>query len=193
MLKSKAGATLLRGSDVAPFARAAGGVRHGVGLVEDEAAVEALATPRSDLGQPGRLVLPLLAPERRVGREQDSFDQRDGRPLPEARERHDLERLAAERRPVALGVLDQGVRLGDPDMPAAAAQPVVHQDARDLPPFTRARSVTQEPAAPEAHGIRSVGRRGRDPVEALLDQEGAREMSGMGFTGIDHALGLGVR
>ena len=57
----------------------------------------------------------VVGAQRGVGGEQDAFRQPDRRALAEARQRRDQQPLHAERRPVALGVLDQLVGLGDPD------------------------------------------------------------------------------
>ena len=116
----------------------------------------------------------------------------DRRALPEARERRDQQPLHAERRPVALGVLDQLVGLADPDRAAAALQPVVEQDAGDLAALAGAGAVAEEPAAPEAHGILGIIGRGRDEIEGLVDGPGSGEEVGMGLAGIDDGFELGV-
>ena len=92
----------------------------------------------------------------------------DRRALPEAGERHDQQALLAERRPVALGVLDQLVGLRHPHGPAPALEPVVEDDARDLPALAGAGAVAQEPAAAKAHGVRRAVGCGRDDVEGLV-------------------------
>ena len=116
----------------------------------------------------------------------------DRRALREAGERRDEQALLAERRPVALGVLDQLVGLRDPDGAAAALEPVVEQDAGDLAALAGAGAVAQQPAAAEANGVLGVVGRGRDDVEGLVHGPGAGEKAGMGFAGIDHAFELGV-
>ena len=75
----------------------------------------------------------------------------------------------AERRPVALGVLDQLVGLRDPDRATAALQPVVEQDAGDLAALAGAGAVAEKPAAAEADGVLRIVRRGRDDIEGLID------------------------
>ena len=118
--------------------------------------------------------------------------RRIGVPWRKRDERRDEEPLLAERRPVALGVLDQLVGLGDPDRAAAALQPVVEDDAGDLAALAGAGAVAQQPAAAEAHGVLGIVRRGRDDIEGLVDRPGSGEMAGMGLAGIDDALELGV-
>ena len=49
MLQAQAGAPLLRGSDVAPFALAAAGILHGMALVENNHSIEVGAQPFDDL------------------------------------------------------------------------------------------------------------------------------------------------
>ena len=109
----------------------------------------------------------------------------DRRALAEARQRRDQQPLHAERRPVALRVLDQLVGFADPDRAAAALQPVVEQDAGDLPALAGAGAVAQEPAAAETNGILRIVARGRHDVKGRIDRPGAREKLGMRLAGID--------
>lgn len=53
VLEPKARTALLRGGDVAAFALAAGGILHGVALVEDDHSIEVGAQPFDDLPDPG--------------------------------------------------------------------------------------------------------------------------------------------
>ena len=133
-----------------------------------------------------------VGPQRGVGGEQDALLQPDRRALAEARQRRDQQPLHAERRPVALRILDQLVGLRDPDRAAAALQPVVEQDAGDLAALAGAGAVAQKPAAAEAHGVLGVIGRGRDDIEGLVDRPGSGEMAAMGLAGIDDAFELGV-
>ena len=57
----------------------------------------------------------------------------------------------ADRRPVAAGVFKQLVGGGQPQRPAAAAQPVVEDDGGDLAALAAAGAIAQHPAAPETH------------------------------------------
>ena len=107
--------------------------------------------------------------------------------------RRDEQPLHAERRPIALRILDQLVGLADPDRATAALEPVVEQDAGDLPALARAGAVAQEPAAAKADGILRVVARGRHDVKGRIDRPGARKKLGMRLAGIDDALELGVR
>jgi hypothetical protein len=95
--------------------------------------------------------------------------QPDRRALPEAGERRHQQPLHAERRPVALGILDQLVGPADPHRPSAAFQPVVQKDAGDLAAFAGAGAVAQHPAAPETHGVLGIIGCRRDEVEGLVD------------------------
>ena len=97
-----------------------------------------------------------------------------------------------ERRPVALGILDQLVGLRDPHGAPAALQPVVEKDAGDLAALAGAGAVAQHPAAPEAHGVLGAIGRGRDDIEGLVDHPRSGEMAAMGLAGIDDALELGI-
>ncbi len=111
----------------------------------------------------------------------------------ESRERRDEQPLHAERRPVALRVLEQLVGLRDPDRLASPAQPVVEDDGGGLAALAGAGPVTEHEAAPEAHGVgRIVGGSG-DKVEGLVHRPGAGEIFAVGLAGIDHRLELGVR
>ena len=58
---------------------------------------------------------------------------------------------AADRGPVAAGVFEQLVGGGQPQRPAAAAQPVVEDNGGDLAALAAAGAVAQHPAAPETH------------------------------------------
>src|ERR1700730_5491401 len=62
----------------------AGGVGHGVGLVEDDDAVEAAAEPVDDLLHAARLLAARLGAQSGVGGEEDAFLERDRSALPEA-------------------------------------------------------------------------------------------------------------
>src|ERR1700679_2132022 len=95
--------------------------------------------------------------------------QPDRRALAEAGERRDEEPLLPEGGPVALRILDQLVGLADPHGATAAFQPIVEDDARDLAALARSGAVAQHPAAPEAHRVLGVVRRGGDDIEGLVD------------------------
>ena len=105
---------------------------------------------------------------------------------------HDLQLLLAESRPVALRVFEKLVGFGNPERLAAAFEPVVEHDACDLAAFAGAGSVAEIIAATEAHRPFGVVERGGDRVEALIDEEGAGEETGMGFASVDDALELRV-
>ena len=101
-------------------------------------------------------------------------------------------RSMPERRPVALSILDQLVGLRDPHCAAAALQPVVEQDARDLAALAGAGAVAQHPAAPEAHRVLGIIGCRRDDIEGLIDHPRSGEMAAVGLAGIDDALELGI-
>ena len=120
------------------------------------------------------------------------FVERDRRALAEARQRHDVGAVAADRGPVALGVLDQFVGFRDPDRAAAALEPVVEDDRGDLAALAGAGAVAEKPAAPEADRAFGIFRGRRDEVVGLVDGVGPGEMAGMRLAGIDDALELRV-
>ena len=150
------------------------------------------AEPVDDLLHARGLALAFLRADRGVGGEQDALIEADRIALAEAGERRDLQALLAERRPVALRVVDQLVGFGDPDGAAAALHPVVEDDAGGLPALARAGAVAEEPAAAEAHGALGVVGGGGDRVEGGIDLPGAGQMPAMGFAGIDDAFELGL-
>ena len=116
-----------------------------------------------------------------------------GGALLEARQRHEVGAVAAERGPVAFGILDQLVGFRDPQRAAAALEPVVEDDRGDLAALAGAGAVAEKPAAPEAHrACRALGS-GGDLVPGLVDRVGPGEMAGMRFAGIDDAFELRVR
>src|SRR5436190_1464532 len=75
----------------------------------------------------------------------------------------------------------------------AALQPIVEDDAGDLPSLAASGSVTQKPSTAEADSVRSAFWRGRDDIAGLVNRPGAGEMAAMGFTRMDDAFELGVR
>ena len=200
VLQAQPGLALLRRLLLPAFAFVAGGVRHRVRLVEDDDAVVTAAKPVDDLLHAARLLAPRLGAQGRVGREEDAFVERDRHALAEARQRHNVGAVAADRGPVAFGILDQLVGFGDPERAEAAPgfrrgrpQPVVENDRRDLAALAGAGTVTEEPAAPEAHGVRRVFWGRGDEIISLVDGVGAGEMARMRLAGIDDALELRQR
>ena len=163
-----------------------------MGFVEDDHAVEIAAQPVDDLLHARGLRLARLRPQRGVGGEEDALGEPDRRALLEAGERRDEKPFLAERRPVALRVLDQLVGLRDPDRAAAALEPIVEDDAGDLAALAGAGAVAEKPAAAEADGVLGVVGRGRDDIEGLVHRPGAGEMARMRLAGIDDALELRV-
>ncbi len=171
-----------------------------MGLVEDDDALEPCPGPRAgvalqpvdDLLDPRALAPALLGAQRGVGGEQDGVAELDGGVLAVARERDDVALGAAEGGPVADGVLDQLVGLGDPERPAPALEPDVEDDAGDLAALACPGAVAQEPAPPEAHGARSLACDRAHRVEGLVDRVVAAEEARMGIAGVDQALELGV-
>src|SRR5690242_7384839 len=115
-------------------------------FVEDNEAVEIAAEPVDDLLDAAGLLAARLRAQRGVGGEEDALLERDRGALAEARQRHDVGAVAADRRPVALGVLDQLVGFGDPQRPAPALEPVVENDRRNLAALAGAGAVAEKPA-----------------------------------------------
>ncbi len=169
MLKAKPGAALLRRGLVAAVALAACGILHRVALIENDDTIKIGAQPFDDLFDPRNLLVARVGAQRGVGGEKDALLQPDRRPLPEPRERRHQKPFDAERRPVALGVLDQLVGLADPHRAAAALQPIVKQDAGDLTALARAGAISQKPAAPELYGIVSIVARRADEIKSLVN------------------------
>src|SRR5579871_3500876 len=132
MLQAQPRAALLGGRLFAAFALGSGCVLHGVALVEDDDSIEVTPQPIDDLADARNLFFAGVGPQRSVGGEKDALLQADRRALAKARQWRDLQTLLSERRPVALGVLDQLVGLRDPESAAAALEPVVEHDAGDL-------------------------------------------------------------
>ena len=161
-------------------------------FIEDDHAVEVAAEPVEDLLDARGFLLPFERAQRRVGGEENAFRKPDRRALPKARLWRDQQPLLAERRPVALGILDQLVGLGDPDGAAAALQPVIEQNAGDLAALAGAGAVTEEPAAAETDGIRRVLGCGRYDIEGVVHAPRSGEKTFMGFARIDDAFELGV-
>jgi len=112
--------------------------------------------------------------------------------LREARERRDQQTLHAQRRPVALRVLEQLVGLRDPDRLAPALQPVVENDAGGLATLAGAGAIPEHEASTEVDGVRCVVAGGRDEVEGLINGPGAGEIVAMRLAGIDDRFKLGV-
>jgi hypothetical protein len=192
VLQAQSRLALLRRLLFAALGLVAGGIGHGVGFVEDNDAVETPAKPIDDLLHAAGFFAFGLRAQRRVGGEDDAFLERDRGTLTEARQGNDVGAVAADRRPVALGVLDQLVGFGDPESAAAALEPVVEDDAGDLAALAGAGAVAEEPAAAETHRVRGIGRCGHDDVERLVDRIGAGQMIAVRLAGIDDALELGV-
>ena len=168
MLQPQAGAALLRRRLVAALALAAAGVLQGVALVEHDDAIEVCAQPIDDLLHARNLGLAGVGAQRGVGGEQDAVVEPDRRSLREPRQRRDEQAFLAERRPVALGVLDQLVGFRHPHRLAAAFEPIVEQDAGDLAALAGPGAVAEKPAAAEPHRIlRAIGR-GGDGIEGLV-------------------------
>ena len=134
-----------------------------------------------------------LRPQGGVSRKEDAFVERDRRALAEPRQWYEVGAVAADRGPVALGVLDQFIGFGDPDRPAASFEPVVENDRGDLAALAGASAVAEKPATAEPHGTFGAFRGGRDEVVGVVDDVGPGEMAGMRLAGIDHALELRVR
>ena len=117
---------------------------------------------------------------------------RIGVPCLKRDKRNDLELFLAQRRPVALRVLDQLVGFGDPQRLAATLQPIVQNDASDLAALAGPGAIAKIKASAKAHRILGGVRRGGDAVKSLVDEEGAGEMTAVRVAGVDDALELRV-
>src|SRR3546814_10098882 len=128
-------------------------------------AIEIRPQPFDDLLHTRLLAATFPRAERGVSGEQHALAEPDVRPLAEARERRYQQAFLTECRPVALRIFKQAVRYRNPDRAAAALEPVVANDARELAPFARAGAVAHKPSAPELHVGFGLLRRGRDDIE----------------------------
>ena len=159
VLQTQSGASLLRGRRIATRSLGPGGVGHGVGLVEHDDATISMARvfihtirePAHDLLEARGLSLTGRRAQGCIGGKQDPGLLRNFGPLAELAQRDNVGLLAADRGPVAARVLEQLVGGGQPQRPAAAAQPVVENDGGDLAALAAAGAVAQHPAAPETH------------------------------------------
>ena len=97
-------------------------------FIEEDYPVEIRPQPVDDLVDAGFLGAPLFGAQGGVGGEENALGKRDVATLGKTRQGRDEQPLLAERRPVALRVLEQLVALRDPDRLAAALAPVVEQD-----------------------------------------------------------------
>src|SRR3546814_4462407 len=82
----------------------------------------------------------LRRPQSGIGDEEDAFGKADRRALLEARQGCYPQLFHAERRPVTLRVFEELVGPAEQDCLAAALDPVVKDDARDLPRLDRTRT-----------------------------------------------------
>src|SRR3546814_21156608 len=95
--------------------------------------------------------------------------------------------LLPERRPVALSILDELVRLRHPDRAAAAFEPIVQQHTGDLAALAGAGAVAEHPATTEADsGLGSDGRP-RDAADSIVC--GLRTGQGAGLRTAMHPRG----
>ena len=89
-------------------------------------------------------------------------------------------------------ILDQLVGFADPERTSATFQPVVEQDAGDLPALPRASAVAQKPAPAKADSLLRVVACGCHDVKSRIDCPCACEKRGMRLAGVDDALELGI-
>ena len=115
---------------------------------------------------------------------------------------------ASDRGPVAPGVLDELVGLGEPEDLAAALEPVVEDDGGDLAALPYSGAVAEHPAAAEMDGNRKrlvgvcrhdgavvfvlIVADAVDGLPAFADPVARGEMAGVGGAGQDDGLELGV-
>ena len=93
-----------------------------------------------------------------------------GRGLPDVAERDDIDFQPAQRSPVASCILQELVRLGEPERLLPAAQAVVEDDGGDLASLATAGAVAQHPAPAEPQevhgGVPHADREARRPRPA---------------------------
>ena len=212
VLQAQSGKPLLRRLCVAALpGGGAGGVGHGVRLVEDDDAVEgmprgvvgAAREPLDDLVQPCRGFAARRGTQRCVGGEQDPALAVDGLRGPVVGKREDVALVAADLAPVAPGVLQQACRLADPERLPGAAQPAVEDDGGGLAALAAAGAVAEHPALAEPHRVRKrrvdghaaveefavgVDRQGAHPVR--IDPVAVRQQLVVRLAGEGHALEL---
>ena len=131
-----------------------------MGLVEDDHALEGVAggfvqparEPGDDLLETRAPALAGGASQGRVGGEEDALVMGDFIARAHLRERDDVGLAAPERGPVAAGVFEELVGLGEPQRPAPSAQPLVEDDRGHLPALAAAGAVAEHPAPAQAHG-----------------------------------------
>ena len=214
VLQAEAGAALCGRFHVAARTLAASGIGHGMGLVEDDGAVEGVAVvlvgstgePAHDLVEPRGAALAGRRAQRGVGREQDAGRVGNLGSLAEVAEGDHVVLASSEGGPVAAGVFQELVGLAEPQSALAAAEPAVEDDRRDLPPLAAARAVAQHPAAAEAYrrgqGLAVVREGGLalvvvaaalDNLPAGADPVACREVALVGLARQDDALELRVR
>src|SRR3546814_15782198 len=100
--------------------------------------VEVGAQPVDDLLDAANLLAAFLRTQRRIGGEQHARIELDRRALAEPGERRHQQSFLSQRLPVAHRVVMERVRTAHPDRAAATFEPVVEDDARDLPALARA-------------------------------------------------------
>ena len=162
-------------------------------FIEDHHAVEIAAKPFDDLFDARDLLAAIVGAQGGIGGEQDPFGNGDFLALREPRQRRDQQALHAERRPVALGVLDQFVGFADPQSLATTTQEIVEDDAGGLTALARAGAVAEHEAATEANGVLCIFGGCLDDIEGFIDRPRSREEFAMGLAGINDGFKLRVR
>ena len=89
----------------------AGGIRHGVALVEGNDPVEPFPEPGRHLVETGGFALAFGRAQRGIGDEKDAFGKPDVASLAEFGKWHDITFAPPERHPVAPGIFDELVTL----------------------------------------------------------------------------------
>jgi hypothetical protein len=112
-----------------------------------------------------------------AGEEQDAAVDRDRRAKRKGVERLDVDRYAAQRTPVPARVLDQGRATGYPDGAAAAAVPLVEDDAGAFASLSDTCTVGDEEARPIDCAIGIL----MELVAGLVGRNGARQIALAGF------------
>ena len=184
VLQPYTGNPLFRSLDLAARSLASGSARHGMGFIEDEYAIEFLSCPGKDLLEAGGVGASRA--QHRVGHEQDAFRHRHRPAQFPVAQGLDIEREAAQGRPVAARVLEQSFVLRYPDMTPLAPHPAIEDDARDLAALARSGAVAEE----ISHAIGLSLARGLEAAALVLWLEGPGNVARMRTCRIDQRLDL---
>ncbi len=164
-----------------------------MGFVKDDRPVEVVPQPIDDLVESRAPVTPCRLAQGGVGREQDAPVHADRVGLLPRRLRGNVAIGAADRAPVAARIFQEGIVLRQPHRPRPPLGQVVSDDAGDLPALAAACAVAQEEPLAELDRARMVVLDQDHLMRRIAEDPRSRQDLGMGLTGVDHRLHLGVR